>query len=386
MYATQSNFEAPNGRDEPVNLNRITGAAMALAGTLLLAACGSDTNNTGSSSGSSSSSSPSSDVKCVSGSIKASGSSAQKNAITQWINDYQSKCTGATIDYQANGSGAGIQDFNNKQTAFAGSDAVMKPEEQTAADARCATGKAIHLPMVGGAITLAYNVPGVTDLTLTPEVIAGIFDSTITKWNDPKISAVNKSAKLPDATIAEFHRSDSSGTTANFNNYLTASAGSAWKYNSAKDWTAPGGQGAKGSDGVTSAVKSTPNAIGYIELSFAQDAKLTTAKIDNGGGAVAASAESATKAIGLAQETGSGNNITLKLDYATKQAGAYPLVLLTYEITCEKGLTGTDLELTKGFLTYAAGKDAQAKLADIGYVPVADSIITKVRTAVAALS
>ena len=140
--------------------------------------------------------------------------------MAEWVNAFQTKNADVTIDYQANGSGAGIQDFINNQTSFAGSDSALKPEEQTGADARCTGGKAINIPMVGGAIAVAYNVEGVDTLTLTPEVIAGIFNSTITKWNDPKIADLNSGVTLPDAPIAQFHRSDESGTTANFTKYL----------------------------------------------------------------------------------------------------------------------------------------------------------------------
>ncbi len=358
-------------------------AVSVAAGAMLLAACGSDSNAGGGSSASGSANA----VSCQSGSIKASGSSAQANAVAEWINEYQSACTGATINYQSNGSGAGITDFGNNQTAFAGSDAVMKPEEQAKADARCGSGnKAIHIPMVGGAITVAYNVSGLTDLTLTPQVIAGIFSSTITKWDDPAIKALNPSATLPSAGIAQFHRSDSSGTTKNFTQYLTDAAGSAWTYGSDKEWKAPGGQGSKGNEGVSASIKSTQDSIGYVELSFQKDAGVPAAKVDNGGGAVEPNSDTASKSLGLATETGSGNNVTLKLNYATKEAGAYPIVLLTYEITCEKGLPSDELALTKSFLTYTTGDTAQGKLTSIGYVPLSGALLAKVKTAVASIS
>ena len=350
---------------------------------MLLAACGSDSNGTAGASSSGGASS----VSCQSGSIKASGSTAQANAIAEWINEYQTACTGATINYQSNGSGAGITDFGNNQTAFAGSDAIMKPDEQSKADARCGSGNhAIHIPMVGGAITLAYNVSGLTDLTLTPQVIAGIFDSKITKWNDPAIAAVNPGVTLPSAGIAQFHRSDSSGTTKNFTQYLNDAAGSAWTYGADKEWKAPGGQGSKGNEGVSASVKSTSNSIGYVELSFQKDAGVPAAKVDNGGGAVVPNSETASKAIGLAVETGSGDNITLTLNYATKDPGAYPIVLLTYEITCQKGLPSNEEPLTKSFLTYTSGATAQGKLVDIGYVPLSGDLLAKVKASVASIS
>ena len=356
-------------------------AAVTIVGALALAACGSDGGSSASSSAGSSS-----DSNCVSGSIKASGSSAQKNAMAEWINAYQKSCNGATIDYQANGSGAGIKDFINKQTAFAGSDSALKEQDKTDADARCAAGPAIDIPMVGGAIVMAYNVSGVDKLVLTPDVIAGIYNGSITKWNDPKITAINSGVALPDATIAAFHRSDSSGTTDNFTKYLAATAGSTWTYKNAKDWPAAikSGQGAKGSDGVTSSVKTTANSIGYMELSFAKDAKLTTASVDNGGGPIEATSANAAITIAAATVTGTGNDLALKIDYTTKTG--YPIVLVTYEITCEKGLDAALVPLTKSFLTYTAGDEAQGKLTELGYVPITGDLLTKVRTAVSSIS
>lgn len=355
-------------------------AALGVATVLTLSACGSS-NNASSPSGSSTA-----NISCVSGSIKASGSTAQKNAIGEWINAYQKACTGATIDYQANGSGAGITDFTNKQTSFAGSDSALKAENRPAADARCAPGTAIDIPMVGGAITMAYNVQGLSSLTLTPKVIAQIFNNKITKWNDKAIADLNAGATLPDQTIASFHRSDSSGTTDNFSKYLKATAAADWPYETGKDWPASGGQGSKGNDGVTASLTSTPNSIGYIELSFAQDAKLSTAKVDNGGGAVEATSQNAANTIAAATITGTASDLALKLDYTITKPDAYPIVLVTYEITCTKGLPADQAALTKSFLTYTAGESAQAILIDLGYVPVTGLVSTKVKEAVANLA
>ncbi len=354
-------------------------AAVALAGALALAACGSDSGSTTSTPAASGS------TNCVAGALKASGSSAQKNAMAEWVNAYQAACgSGTQIDYQANGSGAGIKDFINKQTQFAGSDSPLKEQDKTDADARCATGPAIDIPMVGGAIVLAYNVSGLDKLTLTPDTIAGIFAGTITKWNDPKIAASNTGATLPDATIAQFHRSDSSGTSDNFTKFLAATAPSTWTFGNAKDWKAPGGQGSKGSDGVASSVKATANSIGYMELSFAQDAKLSAAAVDNGAGAIDATSENAAKTISGATVKGTDNDLALSIDY--KAAAGYPIVLVTYEITCQKGGDAALVPLVKAFLTYTSSDEGQGKLGAAGYVPITGDLLTKVRTAVAAIS
>jgi phosphate transport system substrate-binding protein len=238
--------------------------------------------------------------------------------------------------------------------------------------------------MVGGAIVAAYNVQGVDKLILTSDVLAGIFGNTITKWNDPKITSANPGATLPDATIAQFHRSDSSGTTDNFTKFL-AGTSSAWTFDHAKEWKAPGGQGAKGSDGVTAAVKATANSIGYIELSFAQAAKLSTAWVDNGSGtAIEATSDNAAKTVAAATVKGTGNDLSLTIDYKT--TAGYPAVLVTYEITCEKGLEASLVDLTKSFLTYTSGDTGQAKLTELGYVPITGDLLTKVRTAVSSIT
>ena len=362
--------------------NRVVKSAALLVTTAtLLAACGSNNNSS-----SPSTSSSGAAISCASGSIKASGSTAQKNAITDWINTYQGACAGATINYSATGSAAGITDFTNNQVAFAGSDSALKATQTAAADARCQTGKAIDIPMVAGAIALAYNLPGVSTLILNPSTTAKIFANQITKWNDPAIAALNPGVTLPSATIAQYHRSDGSGTTDNFTKWLTAAAGSAWTFGSGKTWLAPGGQGAKGSDGVASSVSSTPNSIGYMELSFAKNANLAIAEVDNGGGAVALTSDSAGKGLAVATVTGTGNDLSLKFDYKTTAAGVYPLVLVTYEITCEKGLPADQLALVKSFLTYTSSTGAQAKLSATGYIPLPSELLTKVQSSVAALS
>ena len=319
-------------------------------------------------------------------SIKASGSTAQKNAMTQWISAYQQANVGSTIEYQSNGSGAGIQDFINNQTAFGGSDAAIQGEDLTAADQRCGTGPAINIPTVGGAIVAAYNVEGLDKLELSSSVLAQIFNDKITTWNDPAIAKLNPGANLPDAKIVQYHRSESSGTTDNFSRFLKASAPSEWTYETGKDWVAPGGQGSKGNEGVSASIKSTENSIGYIELSFAQDQNLAMASIDNGGGAVVPTFETASAGIEAAKVVGTGNNLALELDHTTDAPGAYPIVLVTYQITCEKGLSASDLPLTKSFLEYTATPEAQAMLGDIGYVPMPTGLLTKVNTSIGSIS
>jgi phosphate transport system substrate-binding protein len=363
-------------------LARIT--AMTAVGVIALAACGSSSG--GGSTAVPSASGSIAGIACAAGTLKSSGSSAQGNAMTAWIADYQTTCSGATIDYSPSGSGAGILDFINSQVSFAGSDAAISGDDLTNANKRCTNDSTINIPMVGGPIAVAYNVSGVDKLILTPSVIAGIFDSSITKWNDPAIAKLNPGVNLPSATIAQFHRSDSSGTSANFTTYLATAAPNDWTYAPGKDWVAPGGQGASGSDQVASSVKSTDNSIGYMEWSYAKNSSLNVAEVDNGSGPVTLTTQSASKTIGTAKVTGTAPDLTLSIDYATQVKGAYPIVLVTYEITCNQGLAADQLALVKSFLGYTASSQGQGKLTALYYAPLPANLLGKVQTTVAGLS
>lgn len=363
---------------------RLTGVA--LAGSLVLSACGTDDNPPRDGG---SAAAPQADIDCPDqgGTLNAAGSSAQANAMSAWVKTFQQACDGVTVNYQASGSGAGIESFTNGQVGFAGSDSAMKEDEAAAADARCETGEALNLPMVIGPIAVAYNLDGVEDLQLSAETLAGIYSGQITEWDDPAIKKDNPGASLPSTPIQAFHRSDSSGTTDNFTKFLAAAGGDAWAYESGKEWQAPGGQGAKGSEGVASAVKDSEGAIGYMEISFAENSGLSVAKIANGSGEyVELTPESAGKTIDAAEIVGNGNDLALEIDYATDAAGAYPIVLVTYEITCEQGLDAADLDLVKSFLTYTASDGGQAILEDLGYAPLPNTVQAKVQDAVEGLS
>jgi phosphate transport system substrate-binding protein len=370
-----------------VKLGRRQAAAVgaAMVALLTVAACGTDDNNDSGGSGTSPSASASA-IACAKGSITGSGSSAQKNAVDEWVKAYQSACTGATINYQSTGSSTGRQQFIGKQVSFAGSDSALKEQQKTDADKRCAPGTAVDLPMAVGPVSLMYNISGVKDLQLSGETLAKIFAGKITKWDDPAIKAENASASLPSATIATVHRSDGSGTTDNFTKFLKAVGGADWTFDSGSDWKAPGGQGAKGSDGVTSTVKSTENSIGYAELSYAENAGLSTVKVKNAAGEyVAASTEGASLGLSAAK-IAEGDDLKLTFDYTTATKGAYPVYLVTYEIACTRGLPADQAALVKSFLTYTASDAAQKAIGDLGYAPLPDAVATKVRAVVATLS
>ncbi len=359
-------------------------AGIALTATLALTACGSDNVAPGAA-GSSSGATAAAD--CASATLNAQGSSAQKNAMAEWIKNYQGQCSTTKINYEPSGSGAGIQAFIAGTADFAGSDSALKPEEQPQADAKCAGGAAIHLPMVIGPIAVVYNVSGVDNLQLKPATIAKIFSGKVTKWNDPAIAADNPGVKLPATTIQSVHRSDESGTTDNFTKFLSKTAEADWTLGNAKAWQAPGGTGAKGSDGIASAVKGADGAISYVELSFAENSDLKMAKLGNGAGEfVELTGEAAGKTIESAKVSGSGNDLKLDIDYNTTAAGAYPLVLVTYEIACSKGSPADKVPAIKGFLKYTSSTAGQAALADLGYAPLPEAVRSKVEAAAAAIA
>ncbi|GAA3728901.1 phosphate ABC transporter substrate-binding protein PstS [Streptomyces tremellae] len=368
--------------------------ALAVSGALVLTACGSDDNSSGSgasasASGGTSASPAAGAIDCGkgSGNLLASGSTAQQNAMDQWVKNFMQSCSGTQINYKGIGSGAGVQQFLQGQTAFAGSDSPLKPEQITQSKKVCSGGQAIDLPMVGGPISVIYNVPGVDDLTLDAPTVAKIFNSKITKWNDPAIAKLNPGAKLPATAIQPFHRSDDSGTTDNFTKYLIAAAKSDWPFSGGQTWQAKGGQSAQGSANVASQVKQTAGAIGYAELSYANSNQLPTVQLDTGASApVKVSADSASKAVADAKVVGTGGDLALQLDYTTKAEGAWPITLVTNEILCDKGNKAATLDATKSFLNYIASDDAQKQISSLGYAPLPDNIATQVRTAIGSLS
>jgi phosphate transport system substrate-binding protein len=358
-------------------------AGLVLSGALALSACGSDTQEaapgTTPSGGSTS-------VDCASGDLKGAGSSFAKNIVAQWIKDYQAACSaeGPKLDYQGVGSGTGIKQFTAGTVDFAGSDAALKDSEQADATKRCGA-PAVHLPVTAGGVAVAYKLNGVDELQLSPKTLAGIFQGTVTTWDDAAVKADNPGATLPSTKITAVRRSDSSGTTDIFTKFLEATAGADWKLGSGKEVDFPAAvQGAAKSDGVTQAVSGTEGAITYVEQSFVTGAGLTAAKVQNSGGEYTAlTAETVSKALeGVAVPTG---DLVLSIDYAKLGAGTYPLTGVTYAIVCSKGTEAGKLDLLKKFLTYSV-TDGQAAAEGLDYAPLPTALATATSTAIASLA
>jgi len=368
-------------------------AAVLALGTLSLAACGSDPQvSAAPGSGTSSSGGSASSLTCPAGSLNVEGSSAQANAISEVIAGYNAECGDkATIEYNPTGSGAGIKSFYNGLVDFAGSDSALKTEESDGvveadkAEERCGGNPAWNLPMVVGPIAFAYNVDGVDTLVLDAEVLAEIFNGTITTWDDPKIAKLNEGASLPGEKITVFFRSDESGTTENATKFLQAAGDGAWKDEPSKVWSGTG-EGKNKSSGVAEGVTSTKNSISYMEWSYARDNNLTIAQLDSGSGPVELTGEAVGKAVADADTAGSGNNLSLKLKYADTADGAYPALLVTYEIVCSKGLAADKTAIVKDFLGYFASEQTQQGLEELGYAPLPAELQSQVEAAVAAIS
>ena len=375
-----------------VSFNRIgkafgTTVAVAAIATVSLSACGSDNNATSSSGSDGGSSSNCAGKK----SLKASGSSAQANAMTRFVTAYEAACPGFTVNYTSSGSGAGVSEFIGGQTDFGGTDSPLNPDkgEVEKAKARCGGSDAWNLPMVFGPIAITYNVPGVDGIALDGPTAAKIFNGTVKSWDAPEIAALNQGKALPATPIVVIFRSDESGTTDNFQKYLDAASNGAWGKGAGKTFNGGTGEGAKGNEGTSAAIKSTPGSITYNEWSFAKNQGLQIANVITSAGPdpVVLSVESVGKSIEGVKIKGQGNDLVLDTSsfYNPTTPGAYPIVLGTYTVVCSKYPDSQVAPAVKAFLTIALGK-GQEGLTDNGYIPVPDSFKGKLTAAIGAIS
>jgi len=379
-----------------VKLNSIgktfgTTVSAAAIAALALAGCGSDNNagTSGSNGGGDTGTVAAGSAEECGGknTLTAEGSSAQQNAMAVFAQTWGQVCQGKNISYNPTGSGAGREQFAAGNVDIGGSDSPIKEEQAQQAAQRCNGNEVWNLPLVFGPVAMAYNVEGVEGLVLNADVIAQIFQGGITNWNDPAIAALNEGKTLPDQGITPIYRSDSSGTTDNFQLYLEAAAPEAWTKGSGSEFQGGAGEGAQKSSGVVQAVQATPGSIGYVEKGFADQAGLPAAQIDNGSGAVELNNESAGKAIDAATFAGEGNNLVLDLQalYGTTEEGAYPLVLATYSLVCSNGYPAETAEAVKSFLTVASHQ-GQAGLPEAGYVPLPERFTERLQEAIDGIS
>jgi phosphate transport system substrate-binding protein len=322
--------------------------------------------------------------------ISASGSTAQANAMKSFVSAYAKACPGHTLDYTANGSGQGVSDFLAGKTDFAGSDVPLSDDQYGPAKQRCGGADAWNLPVVFGPLAITYNLFNTDFLVLDAETLAGIFNGSIKRWDDPAISALN--ASMPPEDIKVVYRSDKSGTTANFQAYLQSASGGAWTQGTGKEFKGGVGTGAKGNDGTSAMVKNTEGAITYNELSFAMDEGLYAAEIKTPGSRksrrpVRIGTDSVGKTITAAKFVGKGNDLVLDLSgfYNPSQDDVYPIVMATYEIVCSKYPDPQVGQAVKAALQATLGP-GQIDLDKHGYIPLPPDFQSRVSSAVAAIS
>lgn len=369
-----------------MNFKRTSALVGAVAvGAMTLTACGSDDNTTAGGTVANTS------IDCGGKqALKASGASSQKNAMERFVAAYETNCDGFTLNYTSSGSGAGVNEFLGAQTDFGGSDSPLssKKDEPAKAQERCGA-PAWNLPTVFGPIAITYNVDGVSDLVLDGPTAAKVFNGSVATWDAPEIKALNPNAKLPSEKIAVIFRSDESGTTDNFQLYLDAASDGAWGKGGGKTFNGGVGEGAKGNEGTSAAIKSTKNSITYNEWSFAKAQNLSIAQIITSASKdpVTLSAETAAASIDGVKIKGEGNDLVLDTSsfYKPTAAGAYPIMMATYEIVCSKYADADTSKAVKAFLTSVV-TNGQSGLADAGYVPLPETFKTKLTTAIDAIS
>jgi phosphate transport system substrate-binding protein len=358
-------------------------AVLAFASILALgvAACGSSGSD---STGGGSSSSD------LSGEIAGAGSTAQQAAQEAWLAEFENANSGVTLSYDPVGSGGGRDQFIAGGVAYAGSDAALSTEEGELekASKRCEPGELIEVPDYVSPIAIVYNLPEAEGLQFSPETLARIFAQEITTWNDKAIAADNPSVELPDTRITPVNRSDESGTTENFTEYMSEVVPDVWTYEVSGDWPVKGGEAASGTSGVVEAVGAGEGAIGYADAS--QAGELEIAKIKVGKEFAEPTAEAAAKVLEespLDKELSQGKQVlAYKLDRKTEAQGTYPIVLTSYAIACTKYDSASEAETVKAYLEYVVSPEGQKLAAEqAGSAPLSAALTKKVTPAVEAI-
>lgn len=301
--------------------------------------------------------------------INGAGATFPAPLYTKWFSEYNKLHPNLKFNYQAIGSGGGIQQVTNGTVDFGASDAPMTQEQLAKVP------NTVHIPTVMGAVVITYNVPGVQSLKLTPETLAGIFLGKITKWNDPAIAKDNAGAKLPDTALTVVHRSDGSGTTNIFTDYLSK-VSPEWKsaVGSGTSVKWPAGLGAKGNDGVTGQVKQVPGAIGYVELAYANQNKLPVTALKNHDG------NFVMPTIETTSEAASGVEVPEDFRVSITDArgkNAYPMASFTYLLVQKDQKDATKGEAMLRFIDWAI-HDGQKMAAPLDYAPLPQPVVAKV--------
>ncbi|MGV8912652.1 MAG: phosphate ABC transporter substrate-binding protein PstS [Rhodoglobus sp.] len=362
-----------------MNFKRLgTIGAIAIAGTILLSSCAAASGTEGEATGSD-----------LTGTLVGAGASSQQSAQEAWVAGFQTANENVTVEYDPIGSGGGRDTFIGGGSQFAGSDRAFKSEEIDEDNfASCVPGTGIlEIPAYISPIAIIFNLDGVDSLNLDADTIAGIFNGTITNWNDAAIVSQNDGVELPDLGITAVHRADDSGTTANFTDYLSAAAPSVWTVGSIETWpTEFGGEGAPQTSGLVDAVTNGTGTIGYADASRAGD--LGTVAVKVGDEYVAYSPEAAAAIVDASPfaEGRGETDFALELDRASDASGVYPVVLISYLIACNEYASSENVDLVKGYLSYIISPEGQSTAADAaGSAPISSKLFEKAQAAVDAI-
>lgn len=351
-------------------------SAAALALVLGTAACSESSGDTASGASASES---------VSGSIKGMGASSQQAAVEKWKADFETANASATVEYDPQGSGAGREQFAAGAVDFAGTDSAFADEELDAAKEACG-GDIVQIPSYVSPIAIAYKLDGVDELQLSPATVAQIFDGKITTWDDEAIAEENPDAELPSTKITTVHRSDDSGTSKNFSEYLGMAAGDDWSYEADDAWPVEGGTAAKGTSGVVDAIGRGTGTIGYADASQVGD--LSVASLGVGDDYVAPTADAAAKILDASESAGdSETDLAVDVAKDTEEAGVYPNVLVSYQVGCLSYDDAEKAKLVKAWLSYvssAEGQEASAEAA--GSAPLTGEWLEKNTAAIDKIS
>nr|WP_156612192.1 phosphate ABC transporter substrate-binding protein PstS [Auraticoccus cholistanensis] len=324
----------------------------------------------------------------LSGTLTGGGASSQESAMTAWIQAYSSTQQQVTVQYNPVGSGGGREGFLAGQYSFAGSDSVMDEEELAQSQEICGPEGAFHVPAYISPIAVAFNLPGVDSINMDAETIASVFKGDITTWNDEAIASQNEGTELPDTPITVVHRSDDSGTTENFTEYLSAAAPDVWTYEAGDVWPSEeAAENAQGTSGVVGLASQTEGAITYADASATQELGSVAVKV--GEEYVPYSAEAASKAVETAERVGGGaeQDMAVELDRATEEAGTYPVVLVSYHIYCTTYADQETVDLIKSFGEFAVSPEGQQAASDAaGNAPLSSALSEEATAAIESIT
>ena len=368
-----------------MNNHMVTRSLAAVCGVGLLAslaACGDNT------AASESTSATKDGVASLTGEYAGAGASSQQTAVEAWIEGFRSQTPNATVAYNPSGSGAGVSTFLTGSTVWAGSDKALSAEEIEQSKSVCASGTAFDVPVYVSPIAVAFNLDGISTagkhVNMDAATIAKVFNGEITRWNDPAITEQNPGLDLPNLTITVVHRSDKSGTTLNFVSYLKDVAPSAWPHDLSENWPNEVGQGAKGTSGVVSTIKQANGTIGYAD--FSQVGDLGTVAVKVGDDYTPISADAASKVIAdspVDTSVDGDNRIVIDINHKTAATGAYPIVLVSYDIVCPAYKESNDATFAKAWLTYVTSAEGQKAAQDAaGTAPLPSNLTGKITASI----